>query len=130
MAVDAGSSVPLPSSVQWNARSQLTTWNPTPKGAATIPDGPIDYASKHWAGLVQDYYKARLDGYIALALKNAGEGKPFDKTAAAQLEATLAATWQNTFGNGYPLAPVGDAVQVSKAMYAKYAPFYAACGGA
>lgn len=32
---------------EWNARTQLTTWNPTPKGGA-IPGGPIDYASKHW----------------------------------------------------------------------------------
>ena len=32
---------------EWNARTQLTTWNPTPKGGA-IPGGPVDYASKHW----------------------------------------------------------------------------------
>jgi|EP01046_Picozoa_sp_COSAG06_P039917 hypothetical protein len=32
---------------EWNARTQLTTWNPTPKGGA-IPSGPVDYASKHW----------------------------------------------------------------------------------
>lgn len=39
---------------EFNARSQLTTWNPTPKGAAVIPGGPIDYASKHWSGLIND----------------------------------------------------------------------------
>ena len=37
---------------EWNARSQLTTWNPTPPGAAKKPDGPDDYASKHWSGLI------------------------------------------------------------------------------
>lgn len=88
----------------------------------------------------------------ALALQDAAEGKAFDKAAAALLEAQLAYTWQNTFGNGerppgrqlthspystprasraagYPLTPVGDAVAVSKELYAKYAPFYAGpCG--
>ena len=79
---------PLPT-LQWNARAQLTTWNPvrgvpaaprpcpcvvgiparlpppqTPKGATSVPGGPIDYASKHWSGLIADYYKARLDGYV------------------------------------------------------------------
>ena len=29
---------------EWNARVQITTWNPTPAGAAAIPDGPIDCA--------------------------------------------------------------------------------------
>lgn len=42
---------------EWNARSQLTTWNPTPPGAAQKPSGPDDYASKHWSGLVRDYYR-------------------------------------------------------------------------
>lgn len=30
---------------EWNARVQLTTWNPTPAGAGSIPGGPIDYVS-------------------------------------------------------------------------------------
>jgi hypothetical protein len=30
---------------EWNARVQLTTWNPTPQGATKIPGGPIDYVS-------------------------------------------------------------------------------------
>lgn len=32
---------------EWNARVQLTTWNPTPKGATQIPGGPIDYVNAH-----------------------------------------------------------------------------------
>lgn len=30
---------------EWNARVQVTTWNPTPPGAPAIPDGPIDYGA-------------------------------------------------------------------------------------
>ena len=38
---------------------QLTTWNPTPANATNIPGGPVDYASKHWSGLISDYYSVR-----------------------------------------------------------------------
>jgi hypothetical protein len=44
---------PMPPSLQ------LTTWNPTPANASSIPGGPVDYASKHWSGLISDYYGAR-----------------------------------------------------------------------
>merc|ERR1712217_260514 len=53
---------------EWNARVQLTTWNPTKEGAARIPDGPIDYAAKHWSGLINDYYKERAIRIKDLAL--------------------------------------------------------------
>lgn len=29
-------------------------------GAAAVPGGPIDYASKHWSGLIRDYYAHRV----------------------------------------------------------------------
>ena len=38
--------------LEWNARVQVTTWNPTPSTAASVPGGPIDYACKHWSGLI------------------------------------------------------------------------------
>jgi len=43
-----------PDFYEWNARCQLTTWIPTPVGATVKPDGPDDYASKHWSGLIND----------------------------------------------------------------------------
>ena len=36
---------------EWNARVQITSWDPTPKGAAAPGRETIDYASKHWAGI-------------------------------------------------------------------------------
>ena len=44
--------VGCPHFYEYNARCQLTTWNPTPKGSAKVPGGPLDYAGKHWSGLV------------------------------------------------------------------------------
>jgi hypothetical protein len=126
----AAGTVPMDCSdfYEWNARAQLTTWNPTPYGATTIPDGPIDYASKHWSGLVDGYYGERARGIMALAL--AGAPKPLNQTAVAAFKAQLAYDFQNAYPSTLPLAPVGDAVAVSTAMRAKYAPFYAACGAA
>ena len=50
-----------------------------PKGAVKQPGGPIDYASKHWSGLINDYYKERAVLLIAKAEKQVSEGKPFTK---------------------------------------------------
>ena len=60
---------------EWNARVQLTTWNPTPKTATKIPGGPIDYASKHWSGLIRDYYGARATLLQDHAYTSATAGK-------------------------------------------------------
>jgi hypothetical protein len=60
---------------EWNARVQLTTWNPTPKTATKIPGGPIDYASKHWSGLIRDYYGARATLLQSHAYTSATAGK-------------------------------------------------------
>jgi alpha-N-acetylglucosaminidase len=47
--------------MEWNARSQLTTWKPTPKNG---PLGkPQDYARKHWSGLISSYYVPRVRLY-------------------------------------------------------------------
>jgi alpha-N-acetylglucosaminidase len=119
--------IDCPDFMEWNARSQLTTWNPTPKGATQIPGGPIDYASKHWSGLIRDYYGARAQGILQIALNNATAGKPLDRTAVQTFEATLAYTWQNAYPSTYPTQPVGDYLQVSATMLAEYAPFYSAC---
>lgn len=44
---------------EWNARCQITSWFPTPANASEVPGNVIDYASKHWSGLIRDYYAVR-----------------------------------------------------------------------
>merc|ERR1712216_1053846 len=104
---------------EWNARVQLTTWNPTPKGSKKIPGGPIDYASKHWSGLISDYYGVRVDLVMHQALLDAAAGRRLDVAAVEELKAAHAYNW-TTATNAYPEVPVGDAVGVSKDMMAKY----------
>ena len=50
-------------------------------GKDGLPRGttPVDYARKHWSGLVKDYYAARIDLYVAQALADAKAGRVFDK---------------------------------------------------
>ena len=48
---------------EWNARVQITSWDPTPKGAAAPGRETIDYASKHWAGIaacIAQHARARI----------------------------------------------------------------------
>ena len=111
---------------EWNARVQLTTWNPTPKGAAKIPAGPIDYASKHWSGLVKDYYGKRIQLVTAQAIKDAQAGRKLNTTAVDRIEAEHAYVWTTATGL-YPEEPVGDPVSLSKVMAAKYASFFSTC---
>jgi hypothetical protein len=110
---------------EWNARVQLTTWNPTPKGSGSIPGGPIDYASKHWSGLIADYYGARVTLVKNHALQMVAQGKPHNN-GNNQLLADHAYNW-TTATNPYPTQPTQDFVKVSVAMHAKYASFFAVC---
>jgi alpha-N-acetylglucosaminidase len=115
-----------PAFYEWNARAQLTTWNPTPANASKVPDGPVDYASKHWSGLIRDYYAARAQMVLNQALADAAAGRPLDTAAVERQKATLAYNWQNA-RNLYPTHPVGNAVQTARAMYIKYQSYFALC---
>ena len=48
---------------------------------------PSDYASKHWSGLIKDYYAARVRLHQEQALADAARGRPLNNTAVAALEA-------------------------------------------
>ena len=111
---------------EYNARCQLTTWNPTPKGAAKVPSGPLDYAGKHWNGLIGGYYRVRIEQLTAQAQSDAAAGKPLDTAAADKLQAKLAFDFQ-VATTKYPTSPTGDPVATSAAMRKKYAPAFAAC---
>ena len=99
---------------------------PTPKGAAKVPSGPLDYAGKHWSGLISGYYQMRVELLTAQARKDAAAGTPLNTTAADRLQAKLAFDFQ-VATTKYPTAPVGDPLAVSKAMRAKYAPRFGVC---
>jgi alpha-N-acetylglucosaminidase len=111
--------------MEWNARSQLTTWKPTPRYG---PLGePADYARKHWSGLISGYYAPRVRLYRERALADAAAAKPFDQREMDARLIELAYEWQTAFGNGYPTEPVGDAVNVSTTLISTWGHFFHAC---
>jgi hypothetical protein len=102
---------------------QLTTWNPTVPGSTKIPRGPIDYASKHWSGLISGYYAQRAAMAQRMALELAAEGKGWDNDAWELAKATHATIFQLDT-TPLPTQPVADYVKVTAALQAKYAPFF------
>ncbi len=54
---------------------QITTWDPTPKGSAKPGRETVDYASKHWAGLIRDYYARRVSITSAQAKLDSAAGR-------------------------------------------------------
>ena len=85
-----------------------------------------DYASKHWSGLIADYYGARARGILDQALLDAAAGHALNATAIDLMEATLAYTWQ-TSTSAYPVVPVADAVVMSVVMAEKYGGWFEGC---
>jgi hypothetical protein len=131
--------------MEWNARSQLTTWKPTPKmGPLGQPD---DYAKKQWSGLISGYYAPRVRLYMQHSLAAIAEHRSAAKSATpvvtpttrsdshpdpASLKpalVTLAYEFQTAFGNEYPVEPVGDPAVVSAALISKWGRFFSACAG-
>ena len=96
--------------LEYNARNQLTLWGPT---------GQInDYAKKEWAGLVATYYKPRwalFFDHVAKAVGGAWDPSAF----CSEVLQTVELPWQ-TDTTPFPATPTGDALAVSRRMYAKY----------
>jgi alpha-N-acetylglucosaminidase len=78
---------------EWNARCQVTTWNPTPPNASKILGGPIDYAAKHWSGLIRDYYAKRAAILLNQALQDQKRGRPLNSTEVQRMFAKHAFEW-------------------------------------
>ncbi|KAL3940807.1 MAG: hypothetical protein SGBAC_004723 [Bacillariaceae sp.] len=111
---------------EFNARSQITTWNPTPKDSKKIPGGPIDYAAKHWNGLIKDYYIRRAADLLGRAIEDKTAGRPLNQTAVDELFANHAYHW-TTSTNKYPTTPQGDAFETSIKLYEKYRNWFSTC---
>ena len=111
--------------LEWNAKTQLTTWYPTAEGKP-MPLRDTDYARKHWSPLIRDYYARRAAMLLAQALEDAVANKPLDTAAVLRLRAQLAFEW-TTRTDKYPENPAPDFVGVSKAARTKYAAVFASC---
>jgi alpha-N-acetylglucosaminidase len=97
-----------------NARNLITLWG-------NKESGLHEYSCRQWAGLIKDFYKPRWEQYFVylrhkFVLGDRMETSDFDH-AIKEWEWR----WVNTNGVVYPEEPVGDAVEVVRRMYKKYA---------
>ncbi|KAF7708085.1 alpha-N-acetylglucosaminidase [Silurus meridionalis] len=97
-----------------NARNQITLWG---------PDGNIlDYASKEWAGLTDDYYAQRWRLFVSTLVDCVAQGQPFKQDVFNE------ASFQNEKdfvynGKRYPSKPSGDTREIAGRIFLKYYPY-------
>ena len=126
LAASAPDVTDCPHFYEWNARVQITTWNPTKPNASRVPGGPIDYAAKHWNGLIGDYYAKRASLVLKQALADAGASGTLNATEVSRLEARHAYQW-TTSQDKYPTRATGDPLQLSKAIEEIYRGWFDSC---
>lgn len=96
-----------------NARNQITLWG---------PDGNIlDYASKEWGGLMEDYYSQRWGLFVNMLVECLDRGRPFRQDAFNQ------EVFQVEKGflyneRKYPSGPLGSTYDIARRIFLKYYP--------
>ena len=118
--------------MEWNARSQLTTWYPTldPNNSYPGQQGgrDHDYARKQWSGLIRDYYVPRVEIYLKQALDDESAGVPFNNDAVMKACARLSFRWQNDYGpNEYPIDHVESPLRISTLMLERWSKYFSSC---
>ncbi|RVU03049.1 alpha-N-acetylglucosaminidase [Mucilaginibacter limnophilus] len=96
-----------------NARRILTTWGA--RGGVLT-----DYASRNWAGLMKSYYHRRWEMFINDVTEAVKSGKAYEDKAFEQKSFDFEWEW-TTRHDKFVNKPVGDALQISKYLYQKYA---------
>ena len=122
--------------MRWNAKTQVTFWeypqpDPDDPGGVMKPSNLQDYACKQWSGLIRSYYKPRWELFLnetLVQLERNHSTKPFDISAFYNASYAWFSAWQEDNTQVFATEPSGDAVALSKAMYAKYSPLIAAAG--
>ena len=122
-AVDAGG---CEAYYEWNARVQLTTWNPVKRNATVVPSGPVDYAGKHWSGLIRDYYAKRVQLIAARAIEDAVAGRSLDNDAIERIKAEHAYNW-TTARNLYAENRTENLLVVMEEVMHSYDAYFSTC---
>jgi hypothetical protein len=103
--------------------------NPTPAAAVMIPGGPIDYASKHWHGLIVPYYTKRSEILLQRALQDEVQRQALNKSEVQRLFAAHAFEWTTSHFSGSSESPVNieNAREISNTMIQKYSHWFSTC---
>ena len=96
---------------EWNARTLLTTW--------TVPQSHVDYANRHWNGLLGDYYFHRWQMWLDALNANVAAPEKFKQQPVRKAIQTWEYAWTRQT-NAFPAQPSGDTVAIATALCAKY----------
>jgi alpha-N-acetylglucosaminidase len=124
-AASGGDDTAAASFLEWNARSQVTTWTPSMAcdGKATSLPSLYDYGNKEWSGLVRGYYDKRYQIFADSRLCQLTESSDPRCHTGLSFNAKLmqlACEFQHS-NEMLPAAAVGDALSISEELYKKYA---------
>lgn len=118
-----GASIDAADFLEWNARSQVTLWEPYRLDAmpASVP-GLSDYATKIWGGLAKYYHGARLALFADMAAADIEKGGAFDQDKFVAAFLQLAVGFENAAWNTteLPPTPQGSRHGVASEMLHKY----------
>jgi alpha-N-acetylglucosaminidase len=113
-AKDFGASEKEKRYYEHDARTIITTWGA--KGQSLN-----DYANRSWAGLMKSYYKVRWKMFMDEAISVSQKKIKFNDKDFHDRVTNFEVEW--TFKNDpYPDKPSGNALQIAKNLYQKYAP--------
>jgi alpha-N-acetylglucosaminidase len=96
-----------------DARLILATWGQ--EGSELT-----DYANRNLSGMLNDYYGKRWAMFIADVTTAVKTNKAFDQKAFDKKSNAFEWNWSQKW-DVFPAAPKGDSMQVSRALYKKYA---------
>jgi alpha-N-acetylglucosaminidase len=98
--------------LEWNARNLITLWG--------VPDSILhDYSSRYWAGLIGTFYAPRWELFVRQIERALTDGTPFDEAAFEREVIALEDRWTRDT-SPLPIEPVGDSVQLTRALFASY----------
>jgi alpha-N-acetylglucosaminidase len=126
LATTAGASGHSADFLEWNARSQVTSWIPSERcdGNATALNVLYDYGNKMWSGLVKGYYDRRYQIYAQSkrCTIEPGVAGCDGFTFKGQLMKLACEFQHETNSSELSATAVGDAVAISEELFKKYAP--------
>lgn len=96
-----------------NARNQLTLWGPSGE--------ILDYASKEWGGLMEDYYAQRWGLFVHTLVECLDSGRPFKQDSFNQAVFQVEKGFVYN-GRRYPTKPQGDMYEIARRIFLKYYP--------
>jgi alpha-N-acetylglucosaminidase len=97
---------------EWNARNILTLWGDQNRNIR-------DYARRHWAGLISDFYLPRWELFCGYLNDRIADGAEFNRGAAKNYLVGFEDEWCRKKGSSAVEAD-GDPVAVSDELFKKY----------